>query len=157
MAIKLTPPKALLISLLALGLGSVVSACQSTQVTIVDPVAPDCSPSTLRLTLRWHQVGSGGNPQGLVGDLAAVNPAGDCLIMTKPVVEPLGLQGQPLHVPGAQAHDGHIGLLVQSGQAIHAPVWWTGWCGVTASAQVRVSWGGPSATITVEGQHRRLA
>jgi hypothetical protein len=99
-----------------------------------------CRPTELVLALTWVKTSSG----SLRGSLTATNPNHEaCLLLVKPHVTPVGVDGQPLRTEATESKEGRWGPdALIPGATAQAPVVWTDWCGEPAGQAADVTWSG---------------
>ncbi|MFZ5851723.1 MAG: hypothetical protein ACOYY2_10065 [Actinomycetota bacterium] len=111
-----------------------------------------CRVGQLDLSITWSGVGTG--LDGLV--TAANRSAQPCRLGLKPVLEPLGLDGEPLRTRFMVTTEGLVGAdLLRPGETRAARAGWAGWCGPAASGSVRVSWPPGGAVVVPAGGPRQ--
>jgi hypothetical protein len=107
-----------------------------------------CRPNEVAVSLSWGPVSSTIN-----GTLSVKNKsAGPCDLLLKPDITIIGTDGKPLtEVNSAEGRAGPSRLM--PGATATAPIWWSGWCGVTLGDPVKVSWGTGDVSVTPTGTH----
>ena len=111
---------------------------------------PPCGSGDLAVSVRWSRATSG----GLRGEVVAENVSGRvCRLGSKPGLQPLGSDGQPLGVDQWVTLEMRVPpfVILEPGQSASAPITWSGWSGRSASGRIVVSWQGGSATVDAAG------
>lgn len=92
---------------------------------------PPCGSDDLAVSVRWSRATSG----GLVGEVVAENVSGRvCRLGSKPGLQPLGSDGQPLGVDQWITLKMRVPpfVILEPGQSASAPITWSGWSGRSA-------------------------